>query len=188
MLSFPKFSDLYYADRTIRGSLTLLVMPLLLVGGFYWVTQPIPGVEPISGPSFEAEIAPYVPIVGGSLAVLGLLIFLRRFLFIRSVLASGIVVKGMVEKIETVETETSKDSSHGFRNYRRTYFATMTYSVNGLAQKVCQRLPHSPSANQVLEGREVELVVLTSAPSKPLIKSVYAGKAKAEPQVRLKLP
>jgi len=175
MLPFPKFSDLYHADRTIRGSLTLLVMPLLFAAGFYWVTQPIPGVEPIPGPSFEAEIAPYVPLVTGTLAAIGLLIFLRRYYFIRSVLSDGLVVKGMVEKMESTETQTNSSSSTTVKPiYRRTYFATVSYLVNNSPHTVCLRLPNSPSAHQVFEGRETELVVLPSTPGKPLLKAVYA--------------
>ncbi len=172
-----KFSDLYHADRAISSGIQLVVLALLFAAGFAWVTQPVPGVEPVPGPSFEREIAPYVPLFTGALAAIGLLVFLRRFLFVRSVLASGVLVKGRVEKLETTETRTNSRSATADRPiYRRTYFATISYLVNNAPYTVCIRLPNSPSVYQVFEGRETELIVLPSAPGKPLLKAVYARK------------
>lgn len=179
MLTTPSLSTLYWNDRTFSGSLKLILFPLLFAAGFYWVTQPVPGVEPIPGPSFEAEIAPYVLPVAGSLAAIGLLILVRRYLFVRRVLTEGSVIKAKVEKMETVETRTDNDASTSYKHtYRRTYFATVSFTINGTPVTKCIRLPLSPSANQVLEGKDVELVVHPSSPTKPLIKSVYQDRPK----------
>lgn len=175
-LPLPRLSTLYWDDRTIRGSIHAIVMAALFAGGFYWVTQPIPGVAPIPGPSFEEEIAPFVPLVTGTLAAVGIVVFLRRWFFIRSVLTQGVIVKGRVDKMETVETQTNDNSSTSVRpTYRRTYFATVRYALSdGHPRSACIRLPSSPSVHGVFEDKDIDLVVLESNPNKPLIKSVYA--------------
>lgn len=178
MIPPPSFSALFWNDRTIRGSIQAIVMAVLFAGGFYWVTQPVPGVAPIPGPSFEEEIAPFVPLVTGTLAAIGLIVLLRRYLFIRNTLTRGIIVKGRVEEMDMVETQTSDGNTPAFqRNYRRTYFATVRYSLtDGTPRTACIRLPNSPSAHGVFKDKDIDLVVLESSPTKPLIKSVYVSK------------
>ena len=43
----------------------------------------------------------------------------------------------------------------------------------GMEQKVCLRLPHSPGTYGIKAGGEVELLALEWAPQKPLIRAVY---------------
>ena len=175
-LPVPSFSTLYWKERVFRGCINAIAMSVMIAVGIPWATQPQPGVPPLENVIQMQEMAKWAPLVGAVIGTIALLILVARYFRIRNILTDGIIVKGKVDKIETYESRTDSQSTTSTPTYSRSYWATMSYQVNGQAYQVCQKLPHSPSTDGALEGKEIELVVLESAPSKPLIKRVYATK------------
>ena len=170
------FKELWYVDSTIRGCSTAIAMAVMIGFGIPWATRAVPGQPGLPEGSPELEAAKYAPLFALALGGIALLIMMRRRSFLRNVMANGQVVKATVKKVEMTERENQSDSSMT-RTYTRTYWATFNYTLNGKAYSVCQKLPYSPSVCGAHSGREVDLVVLESAPKKPLIKASYVGRA-----------
>ncbi|MBL9113974.1 MAG: hypothetical protein JNJ83_03135 [Verrucomicrobiaceae bacterium] len=173
-LPIPSFSALYWKEGLLRGCVTAIGLAVMIAVGIPWASQPQPGVPPLENVIEMQKMAKWAPLLGAVIGTVALLILVTRYLRIRSILTDGIIVKGKVDKIETYERRTDSRTVTSTPSYSRSYWATMSYNVNGTPHQVCQKLPYSPSTDGALEGKEIELVVLESAPTKPLIKNVYA--------------
>jgi hypothetical protein len=176
--TLPSLYSLYWNDRAIRFYVNGIIFMVLVGGGIPWATTPVPGAPPQDPASPEVIAAKWAPLVTSVVGIVLLSFLLMRWSIIRRTLSHGRLVKGKVEKVETYSRQINKDSSASeTRHYTHSYWATISYEVNGIAHKFCLKLPFSPSACGVIEGRETDLLVLESSPHRPLIKSIYEIKS-----------
>jgi hypothetical protein len=147
---------------------------LVVILGFRWAESsgsPPPGVDL----SFEIAMAKWVPVGALIIAVLALIVLARRFSWVRTVLRDGVAVTGIVENVDvhTREAQHSENSPAFQRATIRSYYAKIGYNWEGADKQVRLRLPSSPFVHGIAKGGNVELLVLASAPDKPLIRTVY---------------
>ena len=174
--SIPSLKSLYLRDFTIKNAINKGGFMLLAAAGFRWFAPsgtPPPGVDL----SFEIAMAKWVPVGALILAVIALVVLVWRYLWVKKVLSEGVTIKGTVENVDVYSREASpSDNAPAFqRAYIRSCYAIIRYTAQGEERKVRLKLPSSPSTYQVFKGKETELIVLDSAPGKPLIRSVYLG-------------
>jgi hypothetical protein len=174
--SIPGLSTLYARDFTIKNAINKGGFMLLAAAGFRWFAPsgtPPPGVDL----SFEIAMAKWVPVGALILAAIALIVLVWRYLWIKKVLSQGDTIRGSVEDVDVYSREAShSDTTPAFqRSYIRSYYAIIRYTVQGVERKVRLKLPNSPSVYKIFKGKETELIVLDSAPGKPLIRSVYLG-------------
>lgn len=174
--TIPALGDLYFSDRTLGRAGRTFGFCLFSAIMIRWATQPMPNAVPIEKSPFEI----WLPVMGPSIALvvaaLALLIFLRRHSWIKRVLSEGRIIQGTVEKLDTYERESShSDTTPAFqRGKTRSYYATVSYLWQGQSRKVRFSLPLSASNYKIFKGKETELVLLDSAPKKPLLRALYA--------------
>jgi hypothetical protein len=175
----PGLKKLYWNDHVIRRSFNALVFGILISVGIQWASQPMPNA-PADVPenvSSQLALTPYITLGGGVLSVIGLCFLIRRYLLVKKILTHGETVKGLVESLDVhLHENDSNTTSPSTRTYRRFYHATIRYPWRGEEKKVRLRLPGSGFTYGLVKGRETDLLVLNSAPKKPLIRSVYFGK------------
>lgn len=171
---FPSFRTLYWQDFTIRRAFNGMIGGLILAAGIWWMTQPVPNALPQAEPPPEVVYGPWVCVGGIVFSVLAGIVLIRRILFVKEVLSHGITVKGAVEEVD-VYVATHRDSGSTQTRTTRSYHVTVRYEVQGFEQKLRVKLFHSPSTYGLKKEGEVDLIVLESAPQKPLIRSVYLG-------------
>ena len=76
--------------------------------------------------------------------------------------------------MEQQKFESSKSTSTGTsKSVRYSHHAVLRYTAAGAERKVRLRLPSSGFVYGLVKGKETDLVVLDSAPDRPLIRSVY---------------
>lgn len=173
----PNLQSLYWRDSNLRGSARVGFFGLIFAAGIWWMTRPVAGATPLAEQPPEVMYAPWVCAFGLVLAGLSAIVFVRRYLFIKAVLSRGSAIKGVVEEVEAHDTNMhSNTSSHTMRTTPTyAYYVTLGYAVRGFEQKVRLKLPHSASTYGMKQGGEVDLIVLDSAPKKPLIREMYLG-------------
>ena len=172
--SLPSLYALYWHDRAVRFYINGMIFMVLLGVGIPWATTPVPGSPPLDPSSPEKLAAEWAPLVTPVIGVLMLGLLLLRRSFIRRTLSEGKQVTGKVEKVDTYSRQINSDSNVTERpRYEHSYWATISYEVNGSPYKVRLKLPYSPSTDGVHEGLTVDLMVLESSPKRPLIKSTF---------------
>lgn len=172
--SIPSLKSLYYRDFIIKNAINKGGFMLLAAAGFRWFTPsgtPPPGVDL----SFEIAMAKWVPVGAIILAAIALIVLVWRCTWIKKVLSEGDTIKGTIEDVDVYSREAShSDTTPAFqRAVIRSYYAIIRYTAQGTERKVRLKLPCSPSVYQIFKGKETELIVLSSAPDKPLIRAVY---------------
>lgn len=175
--SLPGLLSLYWRDFTIRYAMNTAVMALLVALGIPWASQPVSPAQPPVGMSLEAALVEKIAIGGFVFAALAAIILLRRYLWVRKVLSRGTVVNGTVEEIDVYSRRTD-DNTHTTRKptYRYSYFVIVSYFSYGMHRKVRLKLPNSGFVYNMTKGGETDLIVLDSAPDKPLLRAVYLGR------------
>lgn len=175
--SIPGFKSLYWQDATIRRSANAFVFGLIVAAGVQWATQPVEtGLPPIDN-SADLVIAKWATVGGLVLSAVGGIILLWRYLWVKKVFTHGANIKGMVENIEVRSwSEESSSTTTSKSVTRYSYYATLRYDMHGRERKVRLKLPNSGFTYGIVKGKETDLVVLDSAPDKPLIRAVYLGR------------
>lgn len=173
--SIPGFRSLYWADFAIRRAVNAMVAGVILAAGIWWVAQPVPNALPAAEPSPEVVYGPWVCAGGLVFSALAGIVLIRRYLLVKEILSHGTVVKGAVEDIDYYVT-TRRNSNSSQTTTTRSYHVTLRYDVRGFDQKIRIKLLHSPSTYGIKKDGEVDLLVLDSAPHKPLIRAVYLGR------------
>lgn len=168
--SIPSLIALYWRDATIKRAGDTVGFMLLAAAGFHWFAppeSPPPGVDL----SFEIAMSKWVPLI----AVVALIVLVRRHRWVTAVLTHGIVIKGIIENVDVYAREARhRETTPAFqRVIIRSYYATIRYTWQGIDKQVCLKLPSSPSVYGAFKGRELDLMILESAPGKPLIRAVY---------------
>lgn len=178
--TFPGFWALYRIEPLVRGAFTTMMLGLMLAAGIWWVIQPQPNAVPQTEPSFEVLYAPWISAGGGVLAALAASVLVWRTLWVKNVICHGSEVRGIVERTDHHDTNmhSSTDSVTSTIRTKPTYvyYVTVRYDVRGDEQTVRIKLPDSPFTYGIRKGEEVDLLVLESAPHKPLIRAVYLGR------------
>ena len=177
VVAVPGLKALYWRDLTIKRAVDTVGFMLLVAAGFRWAAptgSPPPGVDL----SFEIAMAKWVPVGAIVIAALALIILMRRHLWVKAVLTQGVALKGKLEDVDvfTREDSDSENTPAFQRSVTRSYYVTLRYLWRGADQKVRLKLPNSPYTYGLSKGRDVDLIVLDSAPHKPLIRSVYLGR------------
>lgn len=172
--ALPSLSTLYWNDRAFGRWVKAFGFSLVVAGGMWWATRPVPGALVTENTAFDAELGKAVPPIALAVAVLALVLLVWRYLVVKKTFTQGTIVKGVVEDIEVYSREQDADRTHGQkRSYVRTYWATLVYNFAGKERRVKVRLPNSGFTFGLAKGHETDLVVLESRPDKPLIRSVY---------------
>jgi hypothetical protein len=97
-----------------------------------------------------------------------------RYQSIRRIFLHGTAVMGLVEDLEQHKFESAKSTSTS--NQKSTWYshhAVLRYTAAGAEREVRLRLPNSGFVFGLVNGMETDLLVLESAPDKPVIRSVY---------------
>lgn len=170
----PGLKTLYWNDLTFRRGANLLGFGLVVAVGMWWVTRPIEGVPPTVDRSFEEMVKPWGMAGGIALAGGGGLLLLGRRRRVRRVLSSGTRLSALVEDLEAVRWSSGRDETAGQSHYRHSYYVTLRYLAQGSERLVRQKLPGAGFTFGLIKGRETEVVVLDSAPEKPLIRALYS--------------
>jgi hypothetical protein len=178
--SFPGFWALYRIEPLVRRAFTTMMLGLMLAAGIWWVIQPQPNAVPQTEPSVEVLYAPWISAGGGVLSILAGSYLVWRTLWVREVICHGSVVQGTAELTDVYDTN-MRGSTSGSTSTIRTrptyvYYVTVRYDVRGGEHTVRVKLPFSPSTYGIKKGGKVDLLVLESAPHKPLIRAVYLGR------------
>lgn len=174
-MPLPNFQTLYWQDFTIRRALNGMIGGLILAAGIWWMIQPVPNALPQAEPPPEVVYGPWVCVGGIVFSVLAGIVLIRRYVFVKEILSHGIDVKGTVEDVDVyVATHRVTDSTR--TRTTRSYHVTFRYEVQGFEQKVRVKLFHSPGTYGLKKDGEVDLIVLESAPHRPLIRAVYLGR------------
>jgi hypothetical protein len=170
----PNLIALYWRDATIKRAGDTVGFMLLVAAGFHWLAppeSPLPGVDL----SFEIAMSKWVPAGALLIVVVALIVLVRRHRWVTAVLTHGIVSKGIIEDVNLYAREArQRETTPAFqRVIIRSYYATIRYTWRGIDKQVCLKLPSSPSVYGAFKGRELDLMILESAPGKPLIRAVY---------------
>ncbi|MCX6854526.1 MAG: hypothetical protein NTV80_06430 [Verrucomicrobia bacterium] len=176
--SIPSLKSLYYRDFTIQRAVQTIGFSLFAAAGIQWATQPVPSVVKVVQSPFEIFAAQWGPLIGVVVAALAVMVLVRRYFWVKSVLCRGAIIKGIVEDVDIYSREAShSDNAPAFqRSYIRSYYVIIRFAAHGVDMKKRFKLPHSPSTYKIIKGHEIDLLVLDSAPGKPLIREVYLGR------------
>lgn len=149
----------------------------MVAGGIWWAFQPASPMVAAEDAAFDAGFARYAMAGGAALALAAGLILIRRYFLVKKILEHGILIKATVEEVDVFDTNSHGDSSRIHTTPTYAYYTTLRYSMHGIDRKVRFKLLHSPSTFGLKQGGEADLLVLDAAPGKPLIRSVYLGRA-----------
>lgn len=175
--TIPSLPSLFWRDLPFKRAANTTGFMLMVAVGFLLVTPPNPP-PPGVDLSFEIAMSKWVPVGAFTVAAVAALILLRRYLWVKKVLTEGTTIKGKVEDMEVYEREANhSDTTPAFqRPTIRSYYAVIRYTWKGEDKKVSLKLPNSPSVYGTFKGHEVDLIILDSAPNKPLIRNIYLGR------------
>lgn len=175
--AIPSLSSLYYIDSIIGRAAFTVGFSLMAAAGIYWVSQPVPSAVKVENSPLEVWVMQWGPAVALGVAVLALLIVVRRHAWLKNILTNGTPIKGTVEEVTIYEREANRsDTSPAFGGAKiRSYYAIITYTWQEAQHQVRFKLPFSPSTYQITKGGEVDLLILESTPKKPVISKVYLG-------------
>ncbi len=173
--SFPSLKKLYWHDHTIRRAANACGFGLMMLAGVWWISRgPANPLSPEDA-AFDAAMADWVFVGGVVMIVLGGVVLAWRHRWVKQVLSRGTRVKGMVDDLTTYTRETT-DKTSGQRSRTHSHYAHLRYNLQGAERRVRLRLPGSGFTYNLVKGGETDLMVLESAPDKPLIRSVYCGR------------
>jgi hypothetical protein len=175
--TIPGIKSLYHLDPAFHRAVSTCVFFFIAAVGIKWATQPVPSVVKVEKSPFDIWLAELGPIVALVVSVLALLVLVRRYLWVRKVLSRGTTIKGTLADVDIYEREAARsDTSTPFNVAKiRSYYATIRYNWRGLENEVRFKLPLSPSTYQISKDKEIDLIILDSAPKKPLIRAMYLG-------------
>ena len=173
--SLPSIRTLYFSDRTLQRALRTFGFWIFAAIMIRWVTQPVPSAIKIEKSPFDIWLVELGPSVALVIAALAAIVLVRRYYFVRQIFSEGTVIQGTVEKLDTYEREAShSDTTPVFQRSKiRTYYATIRYTWQGVSRQVRCWLPFSASNYKIFNGKETDLILLDSAPKKPLIRALY---------------
>ena len=177
----PGLKFLHRHDRIIRGAMNKMVFGVVVAAGMLWMSQPAQAAQPPAELMLEAGAIQWVAVGGLVMSAVAALVLVWRYSRVKKILTCGITVKGIVEDLEAVSFRTDSESSTSTPSYRHVHFATIRYMVQGVEQQVCLKLPNSGFTYGLVKSREVDLIVLETAPRKPLIRAVYTNVAQPMP-------
>jgi hypothetical protein len=170
----PSFLLLYARDIPFGRAAWATFFGLVVALGMKWASY---GVTPApDAPEFELAFAKWVQVIGLGVSTLGAIFLGWRYCWVKKVLTRGVTVRGAIEKLESHDIGGRKDST-GKPVANRIYYATVRYEMHGRDRQVSLRLPHSGFVFGLKKGDETDLMILDSAPEKPLIRAVYTVRA-----------
>lgn len=169
----PGFRSLYWADFPLRRTMRAMCMGGLVAIGGGWMLQPVPNALPQYEPPIEVQFAPWMIVGGIAVAILSAVFVLLRYRWIRQVLLHGESIQGTADLLDIYDTNMHGSSDRIRKTPTYAYYVNIRYEWRGLERTVRFKLLHSPSTFGIRKGQPVELLVLDSAPHKPLIRSVY---------------
>ena len=173
--TLPGIRTLYYRDRIFSRSLGTIGFGIFATVMISWAAQPVPSAVNIERSPIDIWLATSGPTAALVAAVLALAIAVRRYHQVRKVLSQGTIIQGTVVELDIYEREAShSNTTPAFQRPKiRTYYATLHYHWKGVTHQVSHSLPHSASTYRIYKGKETDLILLDSAPEKPLIRALY---------------
>ncbi len=171
----PSFRSLYWADFTIRRSITAMGAGVMLVVGIWWITQPVPNALPQEVPPPEVAYRPWLVAAGVTLTALAGIVLLWRYLLIKKIICHGVTVKGTVDLVERFDTNSRSNKSRIQTTPTYAYYVTIRYTMHSRERKFRLKLLHSPGTYGMKQGEEVDLLALDWVPERVLIREVYLG-------------
>jgi hypothetical protein len=171
----PGIRTLYYCDRTFSRALRTFGFCLFATFMIRWATQPVPSAVDIVKSPFDIWMAELGPPVALVVAVLALIVTVRRYFWVRKIISEGTIIQGTVEDLDIYEREAShSDTTPAFERPKiRTYYATIRFNWRGADHQVRYWLPYGASTYKIFKGKETDLILLDSAPKKALLRSLY---------------
>jgi len=173
----PTLLALYERDLTFGRAAKVAVFALMAGFGLHWAGQPnASAVVEVERPPVEDIIVQWAIPGGIGISVIALLIVGWRYLWIKKVFQNGVIIQGLVEDVDVYTREVSSDSATRSAFNRPTissYYVMIRYVWQGTDKTIRRKLVLSPSFFKMYKGKETELILLESAPGRPLIRAVY---------------
>jgi hypothetical protein len=148
----PSLGKLFMNDRVIQNASTLTVAPILFQAVSYWGRG-----------QFLQPLVTILTIV----FVIGIGWLLYRYNVIMTTFRDGVTVRGRVTGIEKTVTRSKKGGR------RTSYFARVSYAVQGESFEERLRLPGDPISYGISEGNDVDLILNEEKPKTVFIKHIY---------------
>jgi hypothetical protein len=175
--SLPSFKSLYFVDLPLRRSAKLCVAGLVLAAGMMWLSPSIAAAPASADRDFDMSLTHYATLAASGMIFLGLILLVRRYLLVKRILTQGNIIPAMVDDLEAVEVRQEVEDSPISRTVGHSYYAWIRYTYQGEERTVRLRLPSSGFVFGLAKNHETQVLLLDSKPSKPLIRSVYLGRA-----------
>lgn len=177
--SVRSLMTLYNLDRPFARVANFTGVVLVCTVTLGWVSSRTRAFVGGGSPGIDTRVLQWAPAAGAAVLVLGLVLLLRRFNWIHQVVSRGITIKGVVEEIK-VRTTRLPAEKHAPWTPRllHTRYAVVAYDCRGARKRARLKLPSLARATAITEGAEVELMVLESAPGKPLLREVFQNWAR----------
>lgn len=173
----PTLLALYERDVTFGRAANAAAFALLAGFGIHWAGQPSDSaVVKVERPPVEDMIVQWAIPGGIAIAAVAMLILGWRYLWIKKVFQNGVIIKGMVEDVDVYTREISSRSEAHSAFKRPTissYYAVIRYVWQGTGKTIRRKVALSPSFFDIYIGKETDLILLESAPDRPLIREVY---------------
>ena len=173
----PTLLALYERDFTFGRAANAAAVALPAGFGIHWAGQPSDSaVVQVERPPVEDMIVQWAIPGGIAIAAVAVLILVWRYLWIKKVYQNGVIIKGMVEDVDVYTREISGRSETQSAFKRPTissYYAVIRYVWLGTGKTIRRKVALSPSFFNIYIGKETDLILLESAPDRPLIREVY---------------
>lgn len=172
--SIRSVTTLYGLDRPFARISNFIGIVLVITVTLGWFSSQIKAVVGAENPGIETQVLTWVPAAGLGTIVLALCLLLRRYNWINNILSHGVTIKGVIKKID-VKTSRLPAEKHAPWTPRllHSYDAVIDYDCGGVGRRVRLKLPSLSVGTTIAEGAEVDLIVLETAPSKPLLRTIF---------------
>jgi len=179
--SLRSFTSLCTLDRTFAHLAKVTGVLLVVSVTFAWMSLQTKAIVTDESAGIDTLALTWAAVIALALVGLGLFLLLRRYHWIHHVVAHGTPIKGVVQKID-VSTSRLPAEKHAPWTPRlsHTYFAVVTYDCGGVARKARLKLPSLPSNTTIIEGAEIDLLLLPSHPKSPLLRNIFQNWSRAQ--------
>lgn len=160
-------TSLYTLDRSFARIANVTGIVLVGCVTLGWVSHQVKG----ESAGIDTHALQWASVAGVVLVVLGLALMLRRYHWILQVVSHGIVIKGVVQKIDVRTTRLPAEKHAPWTpRLSHTHYAVVAYDCGGITRQARLKLPAGAS---ITEGSEVDLMILPRTPSQPLLRNVF---------------
>ncbi len=172
--SIRSITTLYNLDRPFARITHFTGIVLVFTVSLWWFSRQMKTMVIAEEPGIDTQVLTWASAVGFGTVMLGLFLLLRRYHWINKVVSHGITIKGLIKKID-VRTTRLPPEKHAPWTPRllHSYHAVVVYDCCGVSRQTRLKLPSLSDGTMITEGAEVDLIVLESASSKPLLRTIF---------------